>query len=114
MLDIDHDRRTDPRISLTRPCKVFEARSRKYVAGMTCNVSTDGMLVRLSRPLGAEPGDLVYVAVARRRQCGLMRSADMLEARVVRSVGIGGGESVVAVVFTDAGQETSLPVRRAA
>ena len=36
------------------------------------------------RPLAAEPGDIVYVAVAQKRQRRLMRSADMLEARVVR------------------------------
>ena len=114
MLDIDHDRRADIRISLTRPCKVFEARSCKYVAGMTCNVSPEGMLLRLSRPLAAERGDLVYVAVAQKRQRGLLRSADMIEARVVRSLGIGGGETVVALAFTDPAQETNLPIRRAA
>ena len=114
MLDIDHDRRAEPRVSLTRPCKVFDARSRKYVVGTTCNVSPDGMLMRLSRPLGAEHGDLLYVAVAQKRQCALLRSGDMLEARVVRTVPIGSGESAVAVVFSDPAQETNLPVRRAA
>ena len=114
MLDLDHDRRREPRVSLTRPCKVFESRSRKYSAGTTCNVSHDGMLVRLARPASVEPGDLVYVAVARKRQCPLLRSADMLEARVVRAVWIGSGECTVAVALTDPWQEAHLPVPRAA
>ena len=113
MIDIDHDRRHDQRISLVRPCKVYEPRSGRYVPGSTCNVSSTGMLLRVFRPLSVEPGDRVYIGVSQRRQQGVMRSDEMIEATVVRKEVSGGTEATVAVRIDDAGQ-LNLPLRAAA
>jgi hypothetical protein len=114
MIDIECDRRSSPRIALSRPCKVFEPRSQKYVAGRTCNLSEGGMLIRLDRRLNVEPGDHVYLGVAQKRRQQLIRSADMIEATVVRALGIGGGEFTLALRFNAPAQELHLPFRRAA
>jgi len=101
MLDIGQDRRDGQRVSLTRPCKVFEPRARKYVAGTTCNVGTDGMLLRLDRALPLEPGDRLYVAIAQKRRQALLRSDEMFAVRVIRMMSITSGEVAVAVRFAD-------------
>jgi hypothetical protein len=115
MLTIDHERREGVRISLTRPCKVFEPRSSKYIAGSTCNASPSGLLLRLHRSMALEVGDRLYVAIPPRRRSVLLRSAEMIEVEVVRTLPITSGETAIAVTFVDPAQETYLPVvRRAA
>jgi hypothetical protein len=114
MIDIECDRRRSPRLALSRPCKVFEPRSQKYVAGRTCNVSDGGMLVRLDRRLNVEPGDHVYLGVAEKRRQPLLRSSEMVEATVVRAMGIGGGEFTLALQLRATAADLSLPIRRAA
>ena len=113
MLDLEKDRRECPRISWTRPCKAFEPRSRKYIAGTTCNVSPGGMLLRLQRPVPLEIDDVIYIAVAAKRRQGLLASGDMVEARVVRSLPMSSGETAVAVRFRD-GESRRLPLAMAA
>ena len=114
LIESDHDRRDTPRISLTRPCKLYEPRSCKYIAGSTCNIGPGGMLLRLDRAIALEEDDSVYVAVAQKRRQRLLRSEDMIEAKVTRTVAITSGETAVAVRFTNPSQVIDLPVRIAA
>ena len=62
-------------ISLTRPCKPFDPRARSYISGTTCNLSCDGMLLRLHRTSSLHVGDRVYVGISRKRQQVLLVSA---------------------------------------
>ena len=113
MIELDHDRRESPRIALSRPCKVFNPRSGKYVSGSTCDISAGGMLLRLDRPLAVEGGDRLYVGIAPKRRQTLLKSAEMIQAEVVRTLASATGEMFVAVRFTDPSQEMLLPFRKA-
>ncbi|MHC4909996.1 MAG: PilZ domain-containing protein [Planctomycetota bacterium] len=83
--NVPGDRRDDPRIELNRPCKVYDVRGQRYLAGMTWNVSRGGMCLEVDRPLELSPGDSIYVGIAARRREAVLCQHDMIEARVVRS-----------------------------
>ncbi|MDY7107496.1 MAG: PilZ domain-containing protein [Planctomycetota bacterium] len=114
MIEIDFDRRQSPRVALRRPCKVFNPRSGRYVSGSTCDVSTGGMLIRLERPLNVEIGDRLYLGVAQKRRQALLRSTEMIEAEVVRSLTGATGEMLLGIRLTRPGQKILLPFRQAA
>jgi len=114
MLDIDHDRREHPRMALQRPCKVFDPRSRKYLTGVTSNISAGGVLMFLSRRVPVQADDRVYVAVAERRRQPLLRRDEMCEARVIRTIHLTTGETALAVRFLDTPAELAVPYRIAA
>lgn len=114
MIAVDEDRRENPRLALTRACKVMEPRSGKYIGGTTCNVGAGGVLLRLDRRLDLEAGDLLYVGITRKPRQGLLRSRDLFEAVVVRSLAVTTGETAVAVRFRDPTADLHLPVQRAA
>ena len=113
-IDIDHDRREDPRVPVTRACKVYDPRSRRFVAGHTCNASSAGLLVRLDRELELESGARIFVAVAHRKRDGFLRAADMIAATVVRTLEMSSGETMIAIRFQEPADELRLPVARAA
>ncbi|NNF43149.1 MAG: PilZ domain-containing protein [Phycisphaerales bacterium] len=102
MLDIDHERRCEPRLVIERPCKIFDPRARKYVAGCTRDVAPGGLMLRLDRVVPLEPGDRVYVGIARTRRHALLHADEMVEATVVRAGSMAGGETLVAVHFPQA------------
>lgn len=110
---MDSDRRGADRIAIRRPCKVFEPRARKYVSGSTVNVARGGMLLRLDRPLALEPGDRLYVGVAQTRRHALVRSEELIEGTIVRSL-VSAGEVYLAVRFETVRDEMYLPVLHAA
>ena len=114
MLSLDHERRAEPRISLTRACKIFDPRTRRYVPGTTCNVSCDGLLLRLHQATNLTVGDRIYVGIAERRRHAILRSNEMLEATVLRVMHPGMGETVVAIRWLDADPMMALPLREAA
>ena len=86
MSPIRADRRVEPRTEVKCPCKVFDQRTGKYIAGSTWNVSPSGALVQVDRPLKVAPGDRLYVGIAFKRRQGMLFHAEMTEAVVVRSV----------------------------
>lgn len=114
MLTLDHDRRTSPRLAISRPCKVYEPRTRRYIAGATCNVGSGGMLLRLDRAVAFEPGDLLFVAVAQKRRQCLVRGTDMTEMEVVRATPSLTGTTTLALRFADPAQDLTASLRRAA
>jgi hypothetical protein len=114
MISIDRERRESPRIRVTRPCKLFDPRSRKYIAGSTCDVSAGGMLLRVSRPLDLDPGDRLFVAVAQKRRQALLRSSDLIQLEVVRTVPLSTNETAIGVRFRHPQQVSMSPPRKAA
>ena len=114
MLAIDRERRDWHRIPLTRPCKVYNPRTGKYIAGTTRDLSGGGLMMHLVRRPDAEPGDRLYVAVAQKRRQPLIRAEEMIEAEVVRSLSSTSGETGVALRFVHAPQDLLQPARRAA
>ena len=114
MLSIDHDRRDGDRIVLSRPCKIYNPKSHKYIAGTTCDVSFGGLLIRLDRSAQVETGDCLYVGIAQKRRQTLLRSSDMIRTRVVRSLSSTTGQTMLGLQFTDPSQKLLWPLRRAA
>ena len=114
MLTIAEERREDARITIRRPCKVYDPRSRKYVAGTTCNVSAGGMLLRLDRRIELDEGDRVFLAVSHRRRDGFMSSRDLVEVSVTRALAMTTGETVLAVRFPAPADDVGLPLALAA
>jgi len=105
---IDDDRRTEPRLAVTRPCKVQEPVSGRYVPGTTCNVSAGGMLMRLSRSVPLEPGSRLLVGVATRRRQAVIGREELLEGVVTRAMVSPGGETMVAIRFPQRDARVSL------
>ena len=101
MLDIDVERRFGARVNLSRKCKVFDPRSRRYIAGTTCDVGPGGMKLRLDRGSPFDRGDTVYIGIAPKRRVALIAADDLIEAKVVRSLRLTTGELAVAVSFVD-------------
>ena len=114
MINIEQDRRETPRIVVKRPCKVFDPKARKYLAGSTCDMSSGGLLLRLNYPLGLGPGDRIFVGVAQTRRQMLLRTKDMAEAEIVRSMDVTDRETILAVRFVDSGMGMLPLTRRAA
>jgi hypothetical protein len=115
MLELDRDRRDAPRVSLNRPCKVFNPRTGKYIAGTTRNVSAGGVSIVLHRPVELEAGDVLHLGIARKRRQALLRSDDMVEVEVVRSLSSTAGDTAVGVRFIGGHPMLELPAfRRAA
>lgn len=114
MINIEQDRRESPRINVKRPCKVYDPKGRKYLAGITRDVSTGGMLLALNHPVALKPGDQVFVGVAQKRRQALLRTRDMTEAEIVRTLSSTAGETVLAIRFTDDTQGMLPATRRAA
>ncbi len=114
MLRIDHDRRGEERVSLVRPCKVFNQKSGKYTAGTTCDVAAGGLLVRLGSQLNAEVGDRLFVGVAQKRKQALLRSREMIESEVVRRLPSEGGETLLALRYCRPSQGSVGQLNRAA
>ena len=95
------ERREHPRVELTRPCKIYDPRSRRYVAGTTWNVSRQGVLVELKRPLPLVPGDRLFVGLAMRRREAVLCRSEMIPGAVVRSVLTADDHTVVALQLAE-------------
>lgn len=116
VLDDQHlmaDRRRSPRVRISRPCKVHDPRSGKYLSGSTRDLSSGGVLLEIDRPLDIAPGQTLHVGIAQKRREVLIREADMVELQVVRALGTPDGRTVVAGRWMkDAAAE--VPLRMAA
>ncbi len=112
MITIERDRRESPRVSLTRPCKVYRPRSQKYHAGITSDLSSGGACIRLSQPIEYEIGEKLYLGIAQKRRQALLRSHDMVATEITRILPISTQETVLGLRFIDASQglPESLPL----
>lgn len=93
------DRRRSPRIRIQRPTKLFDPQSGKYHLGSTCDLSSGGVLVELSRPIGARVGDIVVMGIAQKRQQPLLHRNEMIRANVVRTMQTNDGGMLLAAQF---------------
>lgn len=105
-MNIGKDRRRQARTSLHRPIKVQCQITGKYMAGESSNLSDGGMLVTLNHPSLLVPGQRVKVGVQRTQQEAVLKAKHFTPATVVRSMGLG-GKQTVAVQF-DQQQQLSL------
>jgi hypothetical protein len=96
------ERRTHRRLSLEKPCKVYDPRSRKYYAGTTCNLSTHGILLKVPRPLGVQPDDHILVGVAMDDRQAFIETRELIDMIVVRTLRTWEGGTMMAVRVSDA------------
>jgi hypothetical protein len=93
-MGIGKDRRRQGRTPLQRPVKVQCLITGKYLAGRTSNLSDAGLLLELDNPSLLVPGQRVKVGIQQTRQDAVLKAKLMAGATVVRSMGIGGKQTV--------------------
>jgi c-di-GMP-binding flagellar brake protein YcgR len=94
------DRREHDRVPLSRPCKIYDERSGKYITGRTVNLSDGGALLELSRPLPLQAGQQLFLGVALTRRQTLLPANDMIVCEVVRSLRTTDNATALAVRFS--------------
>ena len=102
MLRIEGDRREHPRVCVQRPCKMFDPRTRRYLPGVTRNVSSGGLAIDVPRLTSLKPGDTLHVGVAAKRRDQLLSGAQMLRATVIRASATVDDHTDLAVRFENA------------
>ena len=108
------ERRVFERQNLERPCKLYIPRIGRYLAGSTWNLSAEGGLLQLDRPVPLEPGDRLFVGIALTRRQPIFCSADMMEAGVIRVLPTDNDSVALAVHFIDEVLELDPVMSRAA
>jgi c-di-GMP-binding flagellar brake protein YcgR len=93
------DRRVDSRLEYVRPCKIFSPALQKYFMGSTQDISTGGMLVHVPQLIDVRPGDVLHIGVASKRREQFLRSVEMLQATVLRSMKTVDDHTTFAVKF---------------
>ena len=96
MIPNEQERRSQRRTELVRPCRLFDPRTGKYLHGTTCDLTVEGVLIRITRPCHLNPGDTFMIGIAMNEKTGLLRAKDMFEATVVRALGTPSNHTLVA------------------
>jgi hypothetical protein len=86
MLSLDQDRRAHARVSLERPCKLYDGRTGRYVAGLTLDVSGGGVQVRTAQAVNLSRGDEVFIGIAQTRRQAILQTNEMMRGRVARCI----------------------------
>lgn len=92
------ERRLDARHPVQRPVKIQPEGGWRYYPGRTVNLSSGGALLELSIPAPLRPGQRLRIGVAWSSRDVVLAGNSMLDARVVRSLGMD-GRQLVAVAF---------------
>ena len=90
----DGERRLELRTALVRPLKLWCAHTGRYLSGTTQDVSATGALIEVDHPSLLVSGQRVRVGIAWSSRHMLLGDADLIEARVLRSLGMGGSQRV--------------------
>ncbi len=100
------ERRRWPRLSTTRPAKVFLPSALRYAASETTDISAGGALLRVDRARALAAGDRIDIAVVSPGQvAAVLETKNMIPARVVRVTAIDHYHQAVAIEF-----ESPLPI----
>jgi hypothetical protein len=92
------NRRTDDRVEVELPCKVWHPRAMRFVAGTTRDLSREGAHVTLRGGVPFAPGERILIGLSAHAGAIVRRSADLIEGVVVRA-GVEEGKVAVAVHF---------------
>jgi hypothetical protein len=88
------ERRRAARIPHEQPCKVYQPRQRRFVAGTTRNLSMGGAMIELNQQIPLLPGERVQVGLGVRRTDGFLKLDEMVEAEVLRAVTFDGRTTI--------------------
>lgn len=91
------ERRVNPRIVVTKPCKVMHVATRKYLPAQTCDISSGGALLRITTPRPLAPGDEIQVFIAWDHR-NLLTTGEQVRAHVMRTY-FDGVEQIIGVRF---------------
>lgn len=91
------ERRVNPRVIVTKACKVLHVATRKYLPAKTCDVSSGGALLRITTPRPLVPGEEIQVFIAWDNR-NLLSTGEQVRAHVMRTY-FDGVEQVVGVRF---------------
>jgi len=91
---VSSDRRQSPRFPLARPVKLRCMVSGRYYGGQSRDVSSTGVMTELDSPSLLVPGQRVAVGIAEHQKQPIIPADDMIEATVVRSLGLDGLQRV--------------------
>jgi len=103
------ERRHSIREPIVRPAKVFDDRGRRFLAGLTLNASSGGVLLTIKGGVDLPEGAPVHYAVAWTDQQNVINHEQMSPATVVRTEGGHAGATVIALANNE-----RPPIRRAA
>jgi c-di-GMP-binding flagellar brake protein YcgR len=93
------DRRQNERYPVEKGCKLFHWPTRKYLSAKMCDISRGGAMLKVETPRSMLTDEDVDVLISWDDRA-LVRSADEVSARVVRSFETSSGDRMVAVEFT--------------
>jgi hypothetical protein len=102
------ERRAETRNDLSRPCKVFDPRTGRYVAGCTRDLSSHGVQIETQRRMHLEPGETLFVGIALKRRDVLLARNEMCEGRVMRAMHTPDGRTVIGMRL-DGGMQQLRP-----
>jgi hypothetical protein len=108
------DRRVHPRVEFSRPCKIFSPALQRYFLGTTRDLSPGGLLIDIGHLVDVRPGDVLHVGVATKRREQFLRSNDMIEATVIRTMTTVDDHTTFAVKFADDTTTVEIPPLRLA
>lgn len=92
------ERRRHARQLVTKPCKVRDGRTARFIVGETTDVSEGGALIRLSRTRPMFVGDELHIVVTSTSRL-LVRERDMIRGHIRRVVQLEDSSQAVAVEF---------------
>lgn len=95
----DSERRRATRLPIVRPSKVYDPVGKRYLGGLTLNVSDTGLLMTAKGGDYLPVGTPIEVAVDWQLDAGVIRREQMIEARVVRREGRYAGASILAIAY---------------
>jgi hypothetical protein len=106
------DRRSSPRVSASRPCKVFHGASGAYLNGRTRDFSVGGALVEVDPSPHVRAGDEITLFIAWGPR-GLLDDREGVPARVAH-VMRGQGPALVGIAFDETQRGAGAQVKAAA
>jgi c-di-GMP-binding flagellar brake protein YcgR len=82
----DADRRHVARVAVELPCKIWSPRTLRFVPGTTRDLSQDGTSVVLRTGVPFRPGERIRVGLPQQAGPIVLRSDDLIEGTVLRSI----------------------------
>jgi len=93
------ERRSNDRLIMTRPAKLYESLFDRYYSGQTSNISPSGALIVVSRSIPIASGDSIEVAIAQDSLDAIIPKNQMVTADVVRVTAVDMHTQAVAIQF---------------
>ena len=88
------------------PCKLYQPRAGKFIAGATVNLSGSGVLIDISRTAFFEAGERLRVGIPEDAGAAVLSAADLRDAHVAWTVRTP-GRTLVGLRYAEATSRTA-------